>query len=101
MLFASALDDVRIVDGKLVVSDATQCLLGRLLAPTDNPRTQLRHLAQIIDELEALALHGGSSFNRLTVIAARQLKESLQLALSYTTFRRRADEGEGRRRQAA
>lgn len=90
MLLASVTDEVRIVEGKLLIPEATRCLLGRVLAPTDNPRTQLRHLAGILDELDVLASHGGSSFNRLTVAAAKQLKESIQVELSYGAFLRSA-----------
>lgn len=86
MLVTSLPDDVLIVNGKLVIPDTVKSLLGRELAPTDNPAIQLRHLMGILDELEALATHSGSSFQRLKFSAAKQLTYAIQLQLSYAAL---------------
>lgn len=77
--------DVRIVDGRLQIHEGVRCLLKGLLAPTDCPRAQLRHLQWTV----ALLSEAGTLVaepDRLMLLTARQLAAAIEVALSYEDF---------------
>lgn len=82
---ATTFNDVRIVDGRLQIGEGIRSLLKGLLAPTDCPRAQLRHLQWTVDLLDEEGTFAELP-DHLMLHAAKQLKDAIQVELSYEAF---------------